>query len=561
MSNLMKIIGLLLRREKGDRSATWVIAIVLVAGVASGAAGTALIVLISDALTRPGQLTARDLWLFGALCVALPISRYFSSTSLIRLAQGVVYDLRVKLSRRILAAPLRSLEELGPPRLLASLTDDTSVIADFFVNVPIAAINLSVVLGCLGYIAWLSWQACLLILGVVAFGVVTYRLAIGRGTAHFRKMREHWDQLFNHFRGLTDGTKELKIHGGRRSAFLDRLLEPAAAAVRRNFIAGTRVFAVANSWGQVLSFLLIAALFALYLGGVVPTPQRLTRLVMIFLYMRAPIEAMVLVLPNLNRAAIAAQRLTGLGVTLENLRRDAVESTAQATRWHELRLAHVTHVYRREDADENFTLGPIDLAFAPGELIFIVGGNGSGKTTLAKLILGLYVPESGEVRLDGEVVDDERRNHYLSLFSTVFSDFYLFDKLLGVDVIPGVDERARHYLRTLHLSEKVKVEDGALSTVKLSQGQRKRLALLTAYLEDRPVYLFDEWAADQDPEFKEIFYRSLLPELRERGKTVLVISHDDRYYPLADRLIKLESGKIVFDGAPLDAPSIGVKTA
>jgi putative ATP-binding cassette transporter len=93
----------------------------------------------------------------------------------------------------------------------------------------------------------------------------------------------------------------------------------------------------------------------------------------------------------------------------------------------------------------------------------------------------------------------------------------------------------------------VQVKDGTLSTIELSQGQRKRLALLTAFLEDRPFYIFDEWAADQDPFFREVFYLQLLPELKAKGKTVLVISHDDRYYSLGDRIIKLDYGKIEFD--------------
>ncbi|SDM20561.1 putative ATP-binding cassette transporter [Franzmannia pantelleriensis] len=67
---------------------------------------------------------------------------------------------------------------------------------------------------------------------------------------------------------------------------------------------------------------------------------------------------------------------------------------------------------------------------------------------------------------------------------------------------------------------------------------------MVAYLEDRPFLVFDEWAADQDPLFKEVFYREVLPELKRMGKAVLVISHDDRYFPLADRLVRLESGKL-----------------
>ncbi|MCY7337619.1 MAG: cyclic peptide export ABC transporter, partial [Chamaesiphon sp.] len=203
-----------------------------------------------------------------------------------------------------------------------------------------------------------------------------------------------------------------------------------------------------------------------------------------------------------------------------------------------------THNYQLAGQENTFTLGPVDLTLYPGELVFIVGGNGSGKSTLAKLITGLYVPDAGEILLDGTLVDDRNRELYRQLFSTVFADFYLFERLLGLG-LQDLDAQAKTYLEQLQLTHKVTIENGKLSTTALSQGQRKRLALLTAYLEDRPIYLFDEWAADQDTFFREIFYQQLLPELKQRGKAVLVISHDDRYFHLADRLLKLDYGQIV----------------
>jgi putative ATP-binding cassette transporter len=208
-----------------------------------------------------------------------------------------------------------------------------------------------------------------------------------------------------------------------------------------------------------------------------------------------------------------------------------------------IELSGVVHSYQGA-RDNNFTLGPIDLSFSPGELVFLVGGNGSGKTTLAKLLTGLYAPEAGEIRLDGELVTDANRDLFRQNFAAVFSDFFLFDSLLGLHV-PELDAQARNYLERLYLDHKVQIDNGRFSTLDLSQGQRKRLALLTAYLEDRNIYLFDEWAADQDPMFKEVFYYQLLPELKTKGKTVIVISHDDRYYNVADRVIKLENGKLV----------------
>src|SRR5256885_14002412 len=66
-----------------------------------------------------------------------------------------------------------------------------------------------------------------------------------------------------------------------------------------------------------------------------------------------------------------------------------------------------------------------------------------------------------------------------------------------------------------------------------------------AYLEGRPVLVFDEWAADQDPSFRHLFYTELLPELRARGHLLVVISHDDRYFHLADRIVRMEAGRMV----------------
>jgi putative ATP-binding cassette transporter len=206
----------------------------------------------------------------------------------------------------------------------------------------------------------------------------------------------------------------------------------------------------------------------------------------------------------------------------------------------------VTHSYHQEGGGGEFQLGPINLTLYPGELIFLIGGNGSGKTTLAKLLMGLYEPESGEIRVDDKPVTMAERDDYRQQFSAVFYDFYLFERLFGMDAT-NVDAESRKYIDLLQLSNKLQVKNGHLSTIDLSQGQRKRVALLNAYLEDRPIYIFDEWAADQDPQFKEIFYYELVPELKSRGKTVIVISHDDRYYGLADRLIKLESGQIEYD--------------
>ncbi|MQY19594.1 ATP-binding cassette domain-containing protein [Nocardia macrotermitis] len=194
--------------------------------------------------------------------------------------------------------------------------------------------------------------------------------------------------------------------------------------------------------------------------------------------------------------------------------------------------------------DSGFALGPLDLVFEPGQISFVIGGNGSGKSTLAKLITGLYVPRTGSISLGDERIDHENIEWFRQNASAVFTDFHLFEDYLGFDR-PGIDDEVRGYLEELQIAHKVTVQDGRLSTIALSQGQRKRLALLTALLEDRQIYVFDEWAADQEPRFREVFYTEILAGLKRRGKTVIVITHDDRYFDHADQIVKLDFGKIV----------------
>ncbi|HEY9605197.1 MAG TPA: cyclic peptide export ABC transporter, partial [Allocoleopsis sp.] len=337
-----------------------------------------------------------------------------------------------------------------------------------------------------------------------------------------------------------------KLHAERASAFLSQDLYATATAVRDQETIGLNIFAVAASWGQLLFFVAIGLfVFALPKLGEFSDRTLLTSYIITIIYMLWPLENITRRLPTMNQASIALEKVESLGLMLasDTTERGGMTHLNAKPSWQSLELVGVTHTYRGEQETENFVLGPIALTFHPGEIVFIVGGNGSGKSTLGKLITGLYTPEGGEIRLDGTPITDDNREWYRQHFSAVFSDFYLFGRLVGL-TNSNLDTRAQQFLVQLQLDHKVEIKDGVLSTTALSQGQRKRLALLTAYLEDRPIYLFDEWAADQDPYFKRIFYTQILPELTKRGKTVLVISHDDRYFYAADRIVKLEYGRL-----------------
>lgn len=537
----MKIIRFLMRYSRRF------LVLAVVAGIISGAANTGLLAIINAALNNQARKPPLAL-LFVGLCLLVPLARIASELLLTHLGQGALYQLRMDLSRQILGVPLRRLEELGPHRLLTALTDDIPTITNIVSLIPIACINAAVAISCLVYMGWLSWPMLLAVLAIIVLGIVSYQLPVAKGFRYMRLARREGDNLFNHFRALTEGIKELKIHGERRQAFLSDMLEQTAKRFSRHAISGQTIYTIAASWGQLLVFVVIGLLLFVLSGWIRIDSAVLTGFTLAILYLMTPLQLIMNTLPNMGRASVALGNVEELGLTLTPSRSEETSPKAlpQGKSWTSLELKGVSHTYRREGEDSVFVLGPIDLSFRPGELVFLTGGNGSGKTTLAKVILGLYQPESGEIRLNNTPLVDETTDYYRQHFSVVFSDFFLFDSLLGLNP-DDLDAKARQYLLQLHLEHKVQVKDGALSTTDLSQGQRKRLALLTAYLEDRPIYVFDEWAADQDPLFKEVFYYQLLPELKSRGKTIIAITHDDRYYEVGDRVIKLADGKIVSD--------------
>ncbi len=546
---VFKFVLALSREVPGSRTMLW---LVVVSGLLSGIATTGLIALINRTLTGAGgpggALSGAALtYAFIGLCVGLPLLRFSSTALLVNLTQNTLYRMRLVWCRHILAVPIRQLEQLGPHRILASLTNDLGAVTEALLMVPQVVMHLGVLTTCLIYLGWLSPQLAGLLLVFMVFGLISYQVPLARAYSIGRRSREMWDVLLRQIQSVTLGAKELKMHRRRRGAMLDEQIAPTALSLKKLITAGTYVWAAASSWGQILFFVAIGLL--LYVAPQFqPTPTSvLLGYSVTLIAMMTPLEGILTAIPRLTTASVAIQKIDELGLSLGAVAAEGeADPTTVLPAWHTLELAGVEHSYKSEASGETFSLGPVNLSFSPGELVFLIGGNGSGKTTLAKVILGLYPPERGELRLDGNAITNANRDAYRQHFAVVFSDFYLFDSLLGLDNA-NLDDDALRYLRELQLDRKVKIEKGELSTIELSQGQRKRLALLTAYLEDRPIYLFDEWAADQDPTFKEVFYREILPALKKRGKTVFVISHDDHYYDTADRIVKLDYGQVESD--------------
>lgn len=516
----------------------------VLSGMLAGGFSAGLIGLINKALNHRGPSEG---WLalgFLGLVLGRIVANAAARLLLNHFTQRVICELCRNLSRRVLATPLLQLEKVGIPRILATLTDDVAMIGWAAQNAPAVAVNVAVLIGSAFYLGWLSWRMLILASLIMGGGALGYRILTGRAYRYLQRARDTRDVLFQHFRALTEGMKELKLHAGRRAAFMAERIVPTTDALRRDALSGIRHHAVADTFSQLVFYGLIGGMLAS--TSLIPTvsPEARTGYVLAMLYLMTPVWGLMDGWSTFARARIALEKLQALGLALASGEQERAKADlTQPPAWQRIHLEQVVFAYPADHEEQGFVLGPVDFSLEPGELVFLVGGNGSGKSTLVKVLTGLYAPQAGALRLDGQLVTEQNREAYNRYFSAVFSDFYLFDSLLGLSGA-DLDERASAYLFELELDRKVQVSGGVFSTTALSQGQRKRLALLTAFLEDRPIYVFDEWAADQDPNYREIFYTRLLPQLKSRGKTILVITHDDRYYHLGDRIVKLEYGKV-----------------
>jgi len=548
----MKIVWLLFR------SNTRKTMVIVLLGLLSGVASTALIAAANNSLYS-GSAAKHARWLLAlafTLAVVIKVGANLASGLLLgRSLQDITLSMCAGLCKKVAATPLPSLEEIGGPRVMACLTDDIDALSMAIHTIPGLIIHLAMLAGCGIYLAWISRPAALVVVLLVVVVTVPYRFMVAAAHAAIRRVRDGRDVLFQHFRSLVEGIKEIKLHEDRKAAFLREDVEGASQNIRRENIKAMNRYAIADGWSQFMYFILLGIVLFAFPSMYQVSPKTLTAYIFVALYMMGPIQGLVASIPFFIRGQASLEKLDELDVALASVTGGPTAANSNALTDRNGFSPRATPplvefrnvVFRRgpKNSEDGFKLGPIDLTLYPGELIFIIGGNGSGKSTLAKVITGLYPPQSGEILVEGAPVSAGSEDAYRQLYSAVFSDFFLFNRLVGLDRSARWAERTKEYLDALDLSKVVRLDGATFSTTSLSQGQRRRMALLVAYLEDRPIYVLDEWAADQDPEFRQIFYMKLLPELKEKGKTVVVITHDDRYFHLGDRVIKLDYGKVI----------------
>jgi len=488
--------------------------LILAIAALSGFASAGLISLVSKIFTEVDELSRDELLmsaiLLGAVALAVLGLEVLVKFLLLKHAAERHRDLQIGLLHRVLNNSLRNTETTGMARLITIYSDDMSQIGTALVSFSSVGVGAFVIVGCLAYLCWIAPGVVMVMVLLALPASWVYRRLHAHAVVMAKQAFEYRDTHVAHFKKIVHGIKELKLSYSKRSGLVENEYLPAVTAYKEEFVRSMVHFAFAKAWTQLIYFaLMIAALLYIILSST--EPDILGPFLIVALFMRSYIGGLLSSVPAWARAGVILRRLEAEGytslATIPGLDQPGID-LANGADTLEIEISDLSYSYRNEMNDEVFTVGPVSLTLGAGELIFVVGHNGAGKTTFAKLISGLYENEAGTLCCNGVQINDGNRNSYRELFSAIFADPFVFEQLNVADTSldePEINSRIMHYLEKLRLQYKVRVENQRLESVDLSHGQRKRLALLAAYLEDKPVLIFDEWAENQDPVFKEVF--------------------------------------------------------
>lgn len=506
--------------------------------IAGGVANILLISIVSESLKTEGEKLFSAPYMFvSVLCLAF-ILNVTAQWILEGIGHQIVYKIREHLLRQVLQSEPERFQRLERSKIYNAFSKDIVQIVQAIQFTPYTLYGISLILGGCGYMLWLSWQLALVVLGVLAITLFFCNKLVSLAEKMHLRDRDIQNSLVSAYGKIIDGHKELALNELRGKSTFDEIMTGAALESRETLTRAGRIISISSQLMGILPIVLIG----MVLWGVNHFDGDKFHIgvdfAVILLFIRQPLGNLIHQVETIVLARISLRHLANLGLPFPT---EMSPANALNSQWQSISINGLVYRYFN---NHNFTLGPIDLTINRGELVFLVGSNGAGKTTLVKLLCGLLTPIQGGIYVDDETVCDSNRRQYRAMFSAVLSDFFLFDKILNRKASALDGKHAAELLEQLELGRVVSIDDGVLNTVNLSTGQRKRLAMLVACMEGRSILVLDEWAADQDPKFRKIFYEIILPKLKAKGITLIVISHDDRYFHVADRLISLEGGNI-----------------
>ncbi len=516
----------------------------VVAGIANGLA-------VATAIHTAEKLDGtshhfREFLLFFSLMALFWFCKRYSMNESTKMVEHIVRIVRLRILNKLKTTNLLGLEAIDHGIFYSALATDASTISQS-TNIAVNAVSSMIMLVfIIIYIGIMSTQALLISVAIVGLMILLYLQNEKKIAGSLKKSSSCENTFMDNLGGLLNGFKELKLNRRKYQDFskveLDDVID---SSTELRMDAGLRLN---------VAILLAQTFLLLSIGGILfLLPQldksqipMIPKLIALIIFTAGPISDFAIAIPAVSRAdaAINNIRLLESLIDIGQSKNEYIchEQPIEELTWSSIKLDEISFQFPPKEGGRPFNVGPMDLEFHRGEITFIVGGNGSGKSTFLKVLTSLYPQNSGRLLLDKTEITPYNKASYRNLFSTIFTDYYLFKRLLGID--EPDNELIRTLLSQMELSDKTSIENGIFTNTDLSTGQKKRLTLITSVLDNKPVMIFDEWAADQDPVFRRFFYEVLLPELKAKGKTIIAVTHDDKYFSTADRIYKMEYGKM-----------------
>ena len=459
-------------------------------------------------------------------------------------AFNILYKNEKKLFGQILSAPLATLEKFGSQRFYTAM-EDLRLFATLPHTITHTTSSLLMLILGVAYMFSLSAQAAAIVLAIIVLVAGCYFIVMHTMAKPVAQLRQYNEKYYGYVKDLIDGFKELKMSSTRRTNIMGKYLGPNRDASEKLDFRVHYVFLSINMISQYGLYVVIAAiLFGLPALGLLEQ-EGVIAYVVVILFISGPINNLINLQQAYTRFMVADKRIKSFmkDFQIAQTPLEVTENTIQP--FESLRFEDISYRYASQDKDQSFALGPINLEVNQGEVLFVVGGNGSGKSTFINIMTGLYTPSAGSITLNGQPIADIKEN-LREQITSIFTNNYIFSNNYD-DYQLQDNPQYKLWLDTMQLGQVVTDDNEASARRQFSKGQSKRMSMIFAMLEQKPILILDEWAADQDPHFRKYFYEELVPKFKAQGKTIIAVTHDDAYFHHADRIVKFDYGKIVKD--------------
>lgn len=514
-----------------------------------------LATVIARAATRGVGLAQlqRELIALGAVLAARGvISAGFEFSGLVG-ATRVMSELRGRLvSHQLLDAPGQRPNDVRTGELAASAVQGVDALEAYFAGyLPQLMLASVVPLAVLALVATVD-PISALILGVSVPVLIVSMIFIGKSAqARSRKRIGALSLLSAHFLDVVRGLATLRAY--RREHFEEQVLADVGERYRRETLGTLRIAflsALVLEMCAMLGTAAVAATVGIQLVGGTLTLQAGLTVLLLAPELYGPLRRVGQQFHASADGSAAAERIFATLDFAPAVRHPDRPRPVSDTGRHAVALHRVSYEYHGRPGP---ALDRVDLVLSPGSMTMLVGESGSGKSTIARLLLRLADPTGGAITVGGndlrevDLASWRRQVAWVPQHPTLFTGTIADNIRLGA---PDASiERVRAAADAAGLTATIAALPDGLATVigeggrRLSAGQRQRIALARAFVQDAPLVVLDEPTAYLDGGTAAAVADSI--EGLRRGRTTLLITHDESLAHMADHLVRLEHGRIV----------------